>query len=111
MYVYKKTAPDLWTVGFYEPDGKWQPESDHGSSEAAAERCAWLNGSRKFKAMLPSVPQEIERAFPLLMERDLAAALQACKDAGAYNASIALSRHITRLQVELDLFRKAVQDA
>lgn len=46
MYVYIRTEPSLWTAGFYTPDGKWEPESDHGSSEEAAERVAWLNGSR-----------------------------------------------------------------
>lgn len=43
-YVYKKTEPSLWTVGFYAPDGTWIPESDHGSREKAAERVRWLAG-------------------------------------------------------------------
>jgi hypothetical protein len=43
-YVYMSFEPGLWTVGFYDPAGKWQPESDHGSSEEAAKRVAWLNG-------------------------------------------------------------------
>ena len=34
----------LWTVGFYSPDGKWNPESDHESTEKAADRVAFLNG-------------------------------------------------------------------
>lgn len=46
MFVYKKTEKWLWTVGFYSPDGKWNPESDHDSKDEAAERVAWLNGSR-----------------------------------------------------------------
>jgi len=48
-YVYKRTEFSpycLYTVGYYDPDGKWQPESDHDTSEAAAKRTAWLNGSR-----------------------------------------------------------------
>jgi hypothetical protein len=44
MYVYIKSEPQLWTVGFYEPNGKWQPESDQDSEEQAAERVHWLNG-------------------------------------------------------------------
>lgn len=44
-FVYIQSEPTLWTVGFYDPDGKWQPESDHGSSDEAAKRAAWLNGS------------------------------------------------------------------
>jgi hypothetical protein len=50
MYVYKRTEPGLWTVGFYDPKGKWEPESDHSSSDAAAERVRWLNGSPDAKA-------------------------------------------------------------
>lgn len=44
-YVYKRTEPGLWTVGFYAPDGEWIPESDHSSGDEAAARVAWLNGS------------------------------------------------------------------
>ena len=43
-YVYIRSEPALWTVGFYKPDGKFEPESDHSSSEEAAQRVAWLNG-------------------------------------------------------------------
>jgi len=46
MYVYIKSEPTLWTVGFYRPDGAWEPESDHDTKEGAAERVHWLNGSR-----------------------------------------------------------------
>jgi hypothetical protein len=45
MYVYIKSEPQLWTVGFYDPKGEWQPESDHTSPEAAAKRVAYLNGN------------------------------------------------------------------
>jgi hypothetical protein len=44
-YVYKRTEPGLWTAGFYAPDGKWEPESDHGSKDEAGARVAWLNGN------------------------------------------------------------------
>jgi len=47
MYVYIQSEPGLWTVGFYTPDGKWMPESDHTSPNEAAERVAWLNGRGK----------------------------------------------------------------
>ena len=43
-YVYIRSEPGLWTVGFYRPDGQWEPESDHASSEEAAERVVRLNG-------------------------------------------------------------------
>ena len=49
MYVYIQTefSPDLWTVGFYDPQGKWVSESDHKDQDAAAARVSWLNGSGK----------------------------------------------------------------
>jgi hypothetical protein len=46
MYVYIRSEPRLWTVGFHRPDGVFEPESDHDSSEEAAKRVAWLNGSK-----------------------------------------------------------------
>ena len=46
MYIYIKTEPNLYTVGFYTPDGRWEPESDYNEKEEAAKRVAWLNGSR-----------------------------------------------------------------
>ncbi|MGW0058093.1 hypothetical protein [Nocardia nova] len=44
MYSYMRTETELWTVGHYDPEGKWIPESDHGSSEEAADRVVLLNG-------------------------------------------------------------------
>lgn len=43
-YVYRQSEPDLWTVGFFDPDGVWNPDSDHDSPAAAADRLHWLNG-------------------------------------------------------------------
>ena len=43
-YVYIKSEANLWTVGFYKPDGTWETESDHSSSEEAAKRVHYLNG-------------------------------------------------------------------
>ena len=36
----------LYTVGFYDPSGKWQSESDHGTKEEAAARVHYLNGGK-----------------------------------------------------------------
>jgi len=49
-YVYRKTEQRLWTVGYYDPDGHWEPESDFDSPKAAAQRTAWLNGSNNTAA-------------------------------------------------------------
>ena len=48
MYVYiKHEGQELWTVGFFHPDGKWEPESDHVDPGKAAARVAWLNGASR----------------------------------------------------------------
>ena len=44
MYVYKKSGRLLYTVGYYDPKGEWQPESDHEAAEDAAKRVNFLNG-------------------------------------------------------------------
>jgi hypothetical protein len=44
MYCYIQSEPRLWTVGFYSPDGKFQPESDWSDHSDAAARAAYLNG-------------------------------------------------------------------
>ena len=43
-YVYIQSEPGLWTVGFYTPSGKFEPESDHESTESASARVHYLNG-------------------------------------------------------------------
>ncbi len=51
-YVYIQSerpsadSDGLWSVGFYRPDGTWDPESDHQTQEAAAHRVHWLNGGQ-----------------------------------------------------------------
>ena len=34
----------LYTVGFYDPRGRFIAESDHEDKGKAAQRVAWLNG-------------------------------------------------------------------
>jgi hypothetical protein len=48
MYVYLRSENQLWTVGFYTPEGKWVPESDYDCMADAAERVHWLNGGAKW---------------------------------------------------------------
>ena len=52
MYVYIRSQPGLWTVGFYKPDGGWEPESDHDDREQAAARVAYLNGTSAARGIL-----------------------------------------------------------
>ena len=44
MWVYIRTESQLWTVGFYAPDGQWHSESDHSDRQDAASRVSYLNG-------------------------------------------------------------------
>jgi len=46
-YVYIRSEPGLWTVGFYDPNGKWRPESDWDNTNDAAKRVHYLNGGNE----------------------------------------------------------------
>lgn len=46
-YVYIRSEQNLWTVGFYDPSGRWISESDHSAPQEAAERVHWLNGAER----------------------------------------------------------------
>lgn len=43
-YVYIRSEPTVYTVGFYSPEGAWHSDSDFGSRDKAAERVHYLNG-------------------------------------------------------------------
>ncbi len=43
-WVYIKSEPKLWTVGFYDSQGRFRSESDHATPDAAAQRVHYLNG-------------------------------------------------------------------
>lgn len=43
-YVYIRSEPGLWTVGFYDPKGKFLAENHHKKQEDAANRVHFLNG-------------------------------------------------------------------
>lgn len=44
LWVYVKSESNLWTVGFYDPQGKWHPESDHAYQFKTVRRVHYLNG-------------------------------------------------------------------
>ncbi len=46
MHVYTKTESKLWTVGFYDPTGRFHTDSDHDDKELAAGRVNFLNGGQ-----------------------------------------------------------------
>lgn len=43
-WVYVLSEPGLFTVGFYDPTGRWHSDSDHATREDAAARVHYLNG-------------------------------------------------------------------
>jgi len=76
-YVYKRTEFSpycLYTVGYYDPDGQWQPESDHETSEDAAKRTAYLNGGANIPYKLiiaaPDLLESLTELFNLLEENE-----------------------------------------
>jgi len=42
---------NLYTVGFYAPDGQWNSDADFDSREEARERVNYLNGGTARQAM------------------------------------------------------------
>lgn len=57
MYVYILSErvddfTNLYTVGFYKPNGKWEPESDHTDKEKAAARVSYLNGTAAVNSVI-----------------------------------------------------------
>ena len=46
MWVYVRNREGFYTVGFYDPSGKWHPDSDWDSREDAAKRVHYLNGGK-----------------------------------------------------------------
>lgn len=45
MHVYRLNREDrLWTVGYFEPDGKWHPLRDYDNERAAMRLTNYLNG-------------------------------------------------------------------
>ena len=54
VWIYRRTEPGLWTVGFYDPHGTWHPTTDHDTADEAAERCHWLNGGNARLATPPA---------------------------------------------------------
>lgn len=68
MYVYILSEPGLYTVGFYDPSGRWHPDSDHNDRDKAAERVAYLNG-QKSNTITEHARKSLENdIYQLLME-------------------------------------------
>lgn len=83
MWVYTRTEQQLWTVGFFAPDGEWQTDSDHTEQEEAAKRVAFLNGSY----------EELTERF-VLIERRVAELEQ--KEVSVYEAAYEAAMNAVR---------------
>lgn len=62
MYVYMRTEQspyELYTVGFYDPQGKWITDSDYNKAEEAAERVHYLNGGAESSTKGSSVYENL----------------------------------------------------
>lgn len=72
-YVYIKSEPNLYTVGFYRGDGRWEPESDWTRSEDAAAQVHYLNGGQKPQPVGEQIwPPQYGKAQPSLSPEKIA---------------------------------------
>jgi hypothetical protein len=64
---------DLFTVGFYNPDGKWNPVEDFNREDAAKDECSRLNGQAllaEFKGELAVILNQITDLLPRINDDD-----------------------------------------
>lgn len=47
IWVYIRSEPGLYTVGFYDPEGKWHADSDWDNQKDARRRVHYLNGGKE----------------------------------------------------------------
>ena len=63
MWVYKRTEPTVYTVGFFDPKGNWHSDRDYGTPNDAAERVSYLNGCNATKEMLDYALKALDYAL------------------------------------------------
>ncbi len=52
---------------------------------------------------------DLDKVMPKLLPLELAVAINACREAGAVNAANALSKHISRLEIEIEQLKAKVK--
>lgn len=62
-YVYVYSPPDLFSVGFYDPDGSWQTVQDCFDLEDAIDQLCILNGNGSEDRLDKVTRKEVEREF------------------------------------------------
>jgi len=58
QYDYRNS---WWSVGFYDPSGKWVTESEHDNKDDAAAHVHWLNGGERQRAEVVPMPKDVRR--------------------------------------------------
>lgn len=58
VYIHSEHSADhdLYTVGFYDPAGKWHTDSDWNTKKEAVDRVHYLNG----QTIIPQRPPEVD---------------------------------------------------
>jgi hypothetical protein len=73
-YLYIKSQSgehDLYTVGFYRPDGTWEPESDWSSLDQCVAHLHYLNGGLGVEALVRALEAIAQRLAAIELELDL----------------------------------------
>lgn len=69
LYRWLKEA-GCYTVGYYDPKGKWEPESDHSTAEAAANRVVFLNGGPVNGYLLAALKRLMDERNPFVSDTE-----------------------------------------
>lgn len=94
MFVIREFESGLHTVGHYDPEGKFHPESDHGDVTAAARRAHYLNGGALDDA--PDKPrQPLGLAHPPSHWRPLRSVIGEIRGTGSGNVVLRIGRETT----------------
>lgn len=59
VYIHSERNPDLYTVGFYKPDGSWEAISDHSNETEAAVKVHYLNGAEDQQEELEMLKKQV----------------------------------------------------
>jgi hypothetical protein len=54
MYIFQKSEPGVWTVGYFTSSGEWKTECECSSAADASQRAHWLNGGHDKEDLAPT---------------------------------------------------------
>lgn len=72
-FIFRETETgDLWTVGYYHPEGEWEPVSDHITQKAAEDEVSRLNGNKtKLELAAPKILEALETLIKSINPEDV----------------------------------------